>query len=219
MPNSSSTQSSDGDNFKRIFLNGIIGDNPILKLVLGMCSTLAITTLALNGLVMGISTMFVLISSELATSLIRNVVPSRVRIPVYIVVVATFVTIIDLLLHAFLPQTHKLLGVFIPLIVVNCIIFARVEAFSSKNSALMSLIDGFGMGIGYTTVLVVLSSIRELLAFGTIFGIKILPWLDPLVVMAMPAGAFITLALLMALMNKLTIKSESTKKDGVCHVQ
>lgn len=187
------------------FYEGLWNSNPVFKLVLGMCPTLAVTNLAMNGFIMGLSTLFVLLASELVISLIKGYVPYKSRIPIYIVVIASFVTMIDLLLNAFLPITHKLLGVFVPLIVVNCIILGRVEAFSSKNSPFLSIVDAIGMGLGFTLALTILGSIRELLGFGTIFSVDLLSnYINPLVVMILPTGAFMTLGLLMALMNYTT---------------
>ena len=145
---------------KKIFLNGIVTENPTFRLVLGMCPTLAITTSVLNGLGMGLATTFVLVCSNFVISLIRNFVPSKVRIPAYIVVIATFVTIVQLLLEAFLPSLSQSLGLFIPLIVVNCIIFARAESFASKNPPLASMADGLGMGLGFTISLSIISAVR-----------------------------------------------------------
>jgi len=194
------------------FIEGIWSSNPVLKLVLGMCPVLAVTNLAFNGLVMGLSTMFVLLCSEVVISLIKGFIPNKARIPIFIVVIASFVTVIDLLLHAYLPVTHKLLGVFVPLIVVNCIILGRVEAFSSKNNPLFSIIDAIGMGIGFTLALVILGSIRELFGFGSIFNITVFgAWYNPLVVMILPAGAFMSLGLLMALMNHIEEKRKQRK--------
>lgn len=198
----------------KIFIDGIWDSNPVLRLILGICPTLAVTNLAFNGFIMGISTLFVLLASEIVTSIIKGFVPKKARIPIFIVVIASFVTIIDLLLHAYLPVTHKLLGVFVPLIVVNCIILGRVETFSSKNPFLLSIVDAIGMGIGFTLALTVLGSIRELLGFGAIFSFQVAgSWFNPLVVMILPAGAFITLGMLMALMNYLDDKLNNKLKS------
>ena len=159
---------------KKIFLNGIVTENPTFRLVLGMCPTLAITTSVLNGLGMGLATTFVLVCSNFVISLIRNFVPSKVRIPAYIVVIATFVTIVQLLLEAFLPSLSQSLGLFIPLIVVNCIIFARAESFASKNPPLASMADGLGMGLGFTISLSIISAVRELIGSGTLLGFPVL---------------------------------------------
>ena len=197
------------------FIEGIWSSNPVLRLVLGMCPTLAVTNLAFNGLVMGLSTLFVLLCSEVAISLIKGFIPNKARIPIFIVVIASFVTVIDLLLHAYLPVTHKLLGVFVPLIVVNCIILGRVEAFSSKNSPFLSILDALGMGIGFTLALVILGSIRELFGFGSIFSFTLFgSWYNPLVVMILPTGAFMTLGLLIALMNYIEERRKRGSKNA-----
>ena len=188
------------------FNKGIIKQNPVLRLVLGMCPTLAVTTAAINGVAMGCAVIFVLLGSNIVISLIRKVIPAKVRIPVFIVVIAAFVTTVDLLMAGFFFELHKVLGIFIPLIVVNCIILGRAEAFASKNSVLSSIIDALGMGIGFTLALIVLGSIREILGNGTIFGFNLLGGLgyQKFIIMLLPPGAFIALGLLMGLMNKLT---------------
>lgn len=188
------------------FHKGIIKENPLFRLVLGTCPTLAVTTKAINGIGMGAAVIFVLLGSNIVISLIRKVTPSKVRIPVFIVVIASFVTIVDLFMAGFFFELHKVLGIFVPLIVVNCIILARAEAFASKNSVLSSVFDALGMGTGYTLALVVVGSIREILGNGTIFGFDLLGPLgyQKFVIMLLPPGAFITLGLLMGLMNKLT---------------
>ena len=188
------------------FNKGIIKQNPVLRLVLGMCPTLAVTTAAINGVAMGCAVIFVLLGSNIVISLIRKVIPAKVRIPVFIVVIAAFVTTVDLLMAGFFFELHKVLGIFIPLIVVNCIILGRAEAFASKNSVLSSIIDALGMGIGFTLALIVLGSIREILGNGTIFGFDLLGGLgyQKFIIMLLPPGAFIALGLLMGLMNKLT---------------
>ncbi|HZJ83739.1 MAG TPA: electron transport complex subunit E [Clostridia bacterium] len=193
----------------KTFFNGIIKENPTFRLVLGMCPTLAVTTSAINGLAMGLATAFVLVCSNLVVSLIKDFVPSQVRIPSFIVVAATFVTMAGMLMEAYVPGLYESLGLFIPLIVVNCIILGRAEAFASKNSPGAAVADGLGMGIGFTLSLTVLAVIRELLGAGTLFGAQILPKaLDPAVIMILPPGAFLTLGLLMGLLNKLTAKTE-----------
>jgi Na+-translocating ferredoxin:NAD+ oxidoreductase subunit E len=197
-----------------LFFEGIWSSNPVLRLVLGMCPTLAVTNLAMNGFIMGVSTLFVLFCSEIVVSMIRHIVPEKTRIPVYIVIIASFVTIIDLILNAFLPDTHKLLGVFVPLIVVNCIILGRAEAFASKNNVYLSMIDALGMGMGFTLALSILGIIRESLGFGTVFGINVVTSsFNPLVIMILPAGAFLTLGMLMALMNYIADKLQKKNKD------
>ncbi|MFC1714318.1 electron transport complex subunit RsxE [Candidatus Poribacteria bacterium] len=188
------------------FNKGIIKENPVLRLVLGMCPTLAVTTAAINGVAMGCAVIFVLLGSNIVISLIRKVTPSKVRIPVFIVVIASFVTTVDLLMAGFFFELHKILGIFIPLIVVNCIILGRAEAFASKNSVFRSILDALGMGIGFTLALTVLGSIREILGNGTIFGVDLLIGLgyQKFIIMLLPPGAFIALGLLMGLMNKMT---------------
>ena len=205
--------------YKKIFLNGLITENPTFRLVLGMCPTLAVTTSVQNGIGMGLATTFVLVCSNLVISLIRNFVPSKVRIPAYIVVIATFVTIVQLLLEAFLPDLSASLGLFIPLIVVNCIIFARAESFASKNSPLPSVVDGLGMGLGFTCAITILSCIRELLGNGTVFGAAVMPEsYQPMGIMLNVPGGFVTLGLLLILVNaikKLAAKKSAARKEGL----
>ncbi len=203
------------EKYKKVLLNGIINENPTFRLVLGMCPTLAVTTAAVNGLGMGLATTFVLICSNLVISLIRSFVPDKVRIPAYIVVIATFVTMVDLFLKAFLPSLSASLGLFIPLIVVNCIIFARAESFASKNPPLLSMMDGLGMGLGFTIALTILSSVRELLGSGTWFGLNVLGANYPKALMFVLApGGFITLGLVLATVNKLLGLWEKKKKEA-----
>ena len=183
-------------------LKGIWAENPVLIQLLGLCPTLAVTNAAINGLAMGLATTFVLLMSSILISLIRNIIPAQVRIASYIVVIATFVTVVDKFLAAYTPDISKALGAFIPLIVVNCLILGRQEAFASKNNVGRSILDSVGMGIGFTWVLVLLGAIRELLGEGSIFGLALLPdsfntWL----VMILPPGAFLTLGLLIGLSN------------------
>lgn len=189
-------------NYKQLLTNGLISENPIFFQVIGMCPTLAVTTSAINGIGMGLATTVVLAMSNLFISLIRNIVPPKVRIPSYIVVIATFVTVIQFLLQAYLPALNKSLGLFIPLIVVNCLILARAESFASKNTPVASLVDGISMGLGFALALTIIGSIRELLGAGSIFGFTILPEMFPkTIVMILPPGAFLTLGLIMALIN------------------
>jgi len=200
-------------NFKQ-FLKGLWHQNPVFRLILGMCPTLAVTNVAINGLVMGLATLFVLVGSEIIVSLIRKLVPEKARIPCFIVIIATFVTIADYILAAAVPPIHKVLGIYVPLIVVNCIILARAEAFASKNTLVDSLYDSFGMGFGFTWGLILLGSIRELLGFGTLFGLTIFgSWYPQMIVMKLPTGAFITLGLLIALMNIVSKK----RAKATCH--
>ena len=189
---------------KGIVFNGIVTENPTFRLVLGMCPTLAITTTVSNGLGMGLAATFVLICSNLVISLLRNFIPDKIRIPAFIVVIATFVTIVQLLLQAFIPALYESLGVFIPLIVVNCIIFARAESFASKNPPLESACDGLGMGLGFTLAITLLSAIRELLGSGTLLGIQVMPdGYQPMAIITQAPGGFIMLGLLMVVMNSL----------------
>lgn len=193
-----------------VFKNGLLKENPIFVQLLGMCSALAITTSAFNGIGMGVAVTAVLVGSNVVISLLRKVIPDEVRIPAFIIIIATFVTIIDLLMHAYTFELYKALGVFIPLIVVNCIILGRAESFASKSGIVPSIIDGLGMGVGYTFAITVLSIIRELLGNGTVFGIQILgEWYQPVMIMVQPPGAFIALGLLIGLVNFLTRKKKA----------
>ena len=208
---------------KTMFKEGLLTKNPVLVQLLGMCSTLAISTSLFNGLGMGISVTIILICSNVLISALRKVIPNQIRIAAYIVIIAGFVTIVDLLLQAFLPELSENLGVFIPLIVVNCIILGRAEAFASKNGVLASALDGLFQGIGYTAALVVMCVIRELLGSGTFGGgilrggegIRILPEGTPAMLMIMPVGGFLTLGFLIAgaqwLMKRLNQKKEAAK--------
>lgn len=194
----------------REFTKGFWRENPIFRLVLGICPTLAVTTAAKNGIAMGLATTFVLVCSNVVISLLRNLIPPRVRIPSFIVVIASFVTIVDLVMAGFFFQLHKTLGLFIPLIVVNCIILGRAEAFASKHPVMDSVADGLGMGLGFTLSLLVLGSIREVLGNGTLFDVPAFgPGYFPFLVMALPPGAFITLGFLLALMNRLAAQRPS----------
>ena len=199
---------------KGIVFNGIVTENPTFRLVLGMCPTLAITTTVSNGLGMGLAATFVLICSNLVISLLRNFIPDKIRIPAFIVVIATFVTIVQLLLQAFIPALYESLGVFIPLIVVNCIIFARAESFASKNPPLESACDGLGMGLGFTLAITLLSAIRELLGSGTLLGIQVMPdGYQPMAIITQAPGGFIMLGLLMVVMNSL-FKAYDRRRAG-----
>ena len=190
----------------QIALNGILKSNPVFVLVLGMCPTLGTTTSAENGMGMGLATMAVLIMSNLVISLIKNLIPDKVRIPAFIVVIASFVTIIQMLMEAFVPALYASLGVFIPLIVVNCIILGRAEAFASKNSPIDSLFDGSGIGLGFTLALTTIGAVREVLGSGAIFGVSLgMADVTPLVFVLAPGG-FLTLGYLMVLFNKLAKK-------------
>ncbi|MBQ9475758.1 MAG: electron transport complex subunit E [Bacteroidales bacterium] len=184
---------------------GLIKENPTFVLVLGMCPTLAVTTSAINGLSMGLATMFVLILSNIFISLISPLVPDKVHIPVYIVVIATFVTVLQLLMQAYVPDIYKTLGLFIPLIVVNCIVLGRAEAFASKNGIVDSALDGIGIGLGFTASLTVIGVVREILGSGTAFGFKFIPG-DGILAFVMAPGAFLVLGYLMVLFNKIAKK-------------
>lgn len=189
-------------NYIKILLNGIIKENPTFVLLLGMCPTLATTTSAQNGMSMGLATMFVLICSNIAISLIKNLTPDKVRIPVFVVVIASFVTILQMCLKAYLPEVNKSLGLFIPLIVVNCVILGRAEAFACKNNPLASLFDGIGIGLGFTIALTLLGIIREVFGAGSIFGIVLIPEAYNILLFILPPGAFISLGFLIAIVNK-----------------
>jgi len=185
------------------FKKGLWKENPTFRLVLGMCPTLAVTTAAVNGIGMGLATTFVLLCSNIIVSSLRNVIPDKVRIACYVVIIATFVTITDLVMHAYFYQLHKTLGLFIPLIVVNCIILGRAEAFASRHPLKTSLVDGLGMGIGFTLSLVALGSVREILGNGTIFGFALMgKGYLPFLLMILPPGAFLTLGFMLGMMNK-----------------
>ncbi len=187
----------------KIILNGIITENPIFVLLLGMCPTLGTTSSALNGMSMGLATMFVLMCSNVVISLIKDFIPDKVRIPAFVVVIAAFVTVLQLCMQAYLPELYKSLGLFIPLIVVNCIILGRAEAFAAKNNPFDSLLDGIGIGLGFTLSLTLLGATRELLGTGRIFDITIFPESFGALAFVLAPGAFIALGLLIALFNKL----------------
>lgn len=193
---------ADGLKPSEILKNGIITNNPAFVQVIGMCPTLAVTTSAKNGIGMGLATTAVLVASNFIISLIKKLIPDSVRIPCYIIVIASFVTVIQFILQAFLPSLNQSLGIFIPLIVVNCIILARAEAFASKNNPVASILDGIGMGLGFTVALFIIGAIREFLGNGSIFDYTLLPETFPrTVIMILPPGAFITLGFIMAFLN------------------
>ena len=194
------------NNKLNIFTKGFLKENPTFVLLLGMCPTLATTTSAINGLSMGLATLFVLVLSNVVISIIAPVVPDKVHIPVYIVVIATFVTILQFAMQAYTPEMYKTLGLFIPLIVVNCIVLGRAEAFACKNGVLDSALDGLGMGLGFTLSLTVLGIVREILGSGSVFGWKFLQG-DGMLVFIMAPGAFIALGYLMVLFNKIAKKN------------
>lgn len=192
--------------YLHIITNGILRENPTFVLLLGMCPTLATTTSATNGMSMGLATMFVLICSNVVISLIKNLVPDMVRIPVFVVVIAAFVSTLQMLMEAYLPEINKSLGLYIPLIVVNCIILGRAEAFACKNNPAASACDGIGIGLGFTLALTLLGTVRELIGAGSLFGITLLPETCNVLLFVLPPGAFITLGYLIAIVNRLTRK-------------
>ena len=202
--------------------NGLIKENPTLVLMLGMCPTLAVSTRASNGIGMGLSTLAVLVLSNLIISLLRKLIPDQIRLPAYIVIVASLVTVTELLIEAYLPAVYEALGIYIPLIVVNCIILGRAEAYANKNTPLLSIMDGIGMGIGFTLALTLAGLIRELLGNGTAFGAQILPAsIEPMNIFVQPPGAFLILALIIAVQNAIGIKTRQRHLvdggcDGVC---
>ena len=183
------------------FAKGFIKENPVFVLLLGLCPTLGVTSTAINGMAMGLATLFVLLMSNIVVSLIKNLIPEKVRIPSFIVVIATFVTVVDLVMAVYAPAVHEQLGLFIPLIVVNCIVLGRAEAFASRKSFMSSMIDGLGMGLGFTFALTLLGAVREVLGNLSIFGFKFMEG-DGILVFILPPGAFIALGYLIAIMNK-----------------
>lgn len=190
------------------FLKGIVKDNPVFVMLLGMCPTLGVTSSAFNGLGMGVATMFVLLMSNIVVSLIKTQIPSKVRIPAFIIVIASFVTIVEMVLEAFIPFLYEQLGIFIPLIVVNCLILGRAEAFASKNNIWSSIVDAVGMGLGFVLALTALGAVREILGSGSIFGFKFVPEdANTFILFILPPGAFIALAYLTVLFNKISIKT------------
>ena len=202
--------------------NGVIKENPTLVLMLGMCPTLAVSTRAMNGIGMGLSTTAVLILSNLVISLLRKVIPDQVRLPAYIVIVASLVTVTELLIQAYLPSVYEALGIYIPLIVVNCIILGRAEAYANKNKPGLSIMDGLGMGIGFTLALTLAGLVREVLGSGTAFGLQVLPEsVEPIGLFVQPPGAFLVIALFIIIMNAIGIKTRQRKLvesacDGCC---
>ena len=200
-----------------VFLNGLIFENPTFVLMLGMCPTLGITTLAINGVGMGLATTFVLVCANLFISLLRNVIPDKVRIPAFVVVIASFVTMLEMLMKAYLPSLSEALGVYIPLIVVNCIIMARAESFAFKNGPALSAADGLGMGLGFTWAITLLAAIREVFGSGTLFGVQVMSEsYTNIAILTKPAGGFLTLGLLLIAVNAirghLTKRSEAEKE-------
>lgn len=203
-----------------VFMNGIIAENPTLRLVLGTCPTLATTTSAINAVGMGAAATFVLVGSNVVISLLRNIIPDKVRIPAFIAVICTFVTMVQMFMQAFLHDLYESLGMFIPLIVVNCIILARAEAFASKNGVAASAADGLGMGCGFTLAITAIAIIRELLGNGTVFGISVFgAGYEPMLLMILAPGGFLVFGGVLALTNLITARAEAKKKDekGVIH--
>lgn len=197
------------------FLKGIIRENPTFVLVLGLCPTLAVSVSVLNGIGMGIAATFVLLGSNIIISLIRKIVPERIRIPCYIVVIATFVTITEMLLKAYSPALNRALGIYVPLIVVNCIVLGRAEAYACKNKVLNSFFDGLGMGVGFTLALILISGIREFLGVGKLLGQTIIKGFEPAFVLALPSGALLIIGLLLGFFNVLKTRIGADKKtDG-----
>lgn len=201
--------------------NGIIKENPTFILMLGMCPTLATTTSAINGLGMGLSTTAVLMFSNLLISALRKIIPDRVRIPAFIVVVASLVTVVQLLMQGYVPSLYASLGIYIPLIVVNCIILGRAEAYASKNPPFLSVMDGVGMGLGFTIALLLIGMVRELVGAGTLFGMQVTPEAyNPVGIFVKAPGAFLVLAFLVAIMNAVGMKTRANKVvegcDGCC---
>lgn len=205
---------------KRAFktlMNGIWDENPTLRLVLGTCPTLAVTTSAANGIGMGLATTFVLCASNIVISLLRKLIPAKVRIPAYITIIATFVTIVQMLMKAYFQSLDQALGIYIPLIVVNCIILARAEAFAGKNPVGLSALDGLGMGLGFTIALFLISAIREILGNGSLFGMSFFgPAFKPALMMILPPGGFLCFGMLIALMNKLKLVKVDLSKGSGC---
>lgn len=199
-----------------ILTNGIIKENPVLRLVLGTCSVLAVTTSVSSALGMGAAFTFVLVCSNILISLLRNVIPAKVHLPCYIVIIAGFVTIVQMVMHAYMESLYNALGVFLPLIVVNCIILGRAEMFASKNSIGLSALDGLGMGLGFTGTLVVMGSVREVLGAGTLFGVQVMPAaVDPMTVFITPPGGFFVFGCLMALVIWIEIKTNNRKVRSI----
>lgn len=199
------------------FVKGIVKENPVLRLVLGCCATLAITTAASNAIGMGLATTFVLVCSNAVISMLRKVIPDKVRIPSYIVVIAGFVTIVQMLVEAFSPALKAALGIYLPLIVVNCIIFGRAEMFASKNKVLPSILDGLGMGVGFTATLLAMGIIRELLGNGTVFGAPVLSaFMPPIIIFLLPPGGFFVFGILIAIANRLSGEGKAPEEIG-CH--
>lgn len=208
------------NSFRKVLSNGIVRENPTFRLVLGICPTLAVTTAAENGFWMGLAVIFVLTCSNVLVAALRNIIPPKIRIPCFIVIIATFVTIVDLVMHAYMPEMYNILGIFIPLIVVNCIILARAEAFASKNTVPLAAADGIGMGIGFTIAVILIGAIREFLGTGNIMvmGTALLgaggAGFEPAIIMILPPGAFITYGLVLGALNSLQARADRRRKGA-----
>ncbi len=211
---------SEKQSVRAVFLNGVLTENPIFRLVLGLCPAIAVTTNATSGLGMGLAATFVLLGSNIVVSLLRNFIPNKVRIPAFVAVICTFVTMAQLLLQAFVPSLFDALGIFLPLIVVNCIIIARAEAFACKNTVLSSATDGLGVGLGFILAMVLIGAVRELLGNGTVFGVQVL-WqsFEPVLLLILAPGGFITLGLLLGIINAIADKRQSrkVKREGIAN--
>ncbi|MDO5022303.1 MAG: electron transport complex subunit E [Eubacteriales bacterium] len=204
------------NNLRGVFINGIFNENPTFRLVLGTCPTIAVTTSAINGIGMGLAATFVLIGSNMVISLLRKFIPNKVRIPAFIVVICTFVTIVQMLMQAYLPSLYESLGIFIPLIVVNCIILARAEAFAAKNDVLHSAVDGIGMGLGFTLAITLIGIIREMLGAGTVFGNQVMgAGFEPMLLLVLAPGGFIVYGLLLGIINAISTRRASKKSKEV----
>lgn len=202
------------NSYMKTFINGLLTENPTFVLFLGMCPTLAVTTGVINAIGMGLSTMAVLICSNIVISLLRKFIPDKIRIAGYIVIIAGFVTVVQMMLNAYLPSLAGSLGIYIPLIVVNCIILGRAEAFANKNGVVKSAVDGLGMGVGFTCSLTLIAAVREILGAGTFAGVSLFgEGFNPVSIMILPPGAFLTLGCLLAVINIIVMKRRKNKKQ------
>ncbi len=202
------------NNLKGVFVNGIFNENPVFRMVLGACPVIAVTTSVTNGLGMGMAATLVLLGSNFVISSLRNFIPDKVRIPAYMVVISAFVTIIQLLMQAFVPALYESLGIFLPLIVVNCIILARAEAFAGKSNVVPSIVDGIGMGFGFTLALVMIAAVRELLGTGGIMGLQVLgASFEPVLLFILAPGGFLAFGLLLGILNAIGDKRKSSKAN------
>ena len=207
-------EKSNKPTMRGVFINGVLNENPTFRLVLGTCPTLAVTTSAINGIGMDLAATFVLVCSNIVVSCVRKLIPDKARIPSFIVIIATFVTIVQMVMQAFLPSLYDALGLFIPLIVVNCIILARAEAFASKNGPLISAVDGLGMGLGFTCSITLIGIIRELIGNGTVFGISLLgASYQPMLLLVLAPGGFITYGLVLGIINAITARRQAGKEE------